>query len=43
MERRLDRYTIVFEIVMNTKYNEDYLLSLSDKELMELYKEVFND
>lgn len=41
-KQRIDRYTMIFEIEMNTKYNEDYLISLDDEKLIALYKEVFN-
>lgn len=41
-KQRIDRYTMIFEIAMNTKYNKDYLISLDDEKLITLYKEVFN-
>lgn len=35
---RMDRDVVIWQIMMRTKYTEEYLSSLSDEKLIELYK-----
>jgi hypothetical protein len=34
----MDRMTMIWQLTFSTKYNEDYLLKLSDEELKKLYE-----
>ncbi|HFK2719297.1 TPA: hypothetical protein ACG1DY_005161 [Escherichia coli] len=35
----VDRELMIFQIMMNTKFAEEALLKMSDKELFDLYRE----
>ena len=35
---QVERYSIIFQLEMQTLHSRDYLESLSDEELIELYK-----
>lgn len=35
----IDRELLIFQIMMNTKFAEEALLKMSDKEIVELHKE----
>lgn len=37
---QIERYSIIFQLEMQTMYSRDYLESLSDEELIQLYKEL---
>ncbi|WLR44413.1 hypothetical protein LC087_19085 (plasmid) [Bacillus carboniphilus] len=34
-----DRYTMIWQLTLNTKFDENYLLNVSDKELTKLWEE----
>ena len=36
---QVERYSIIFQLEMQTMHSRDYLESLSDEELIQLYKE----
>ena len=36
---QVERYSIIFQLEMETMYSRDYLESLSDEKLIALYKE----
>lgn len=40
---QVERYSVIFELEMQTMYSRDYLESLSDEELIQLYKERISD
>ena len=40
---QVERYSIIFQLEMKTLYSRDYLESLSDEELIQLYKERILD
>lgn len=40
---QVERYSIIFQLEMQTLYSRDYLESLSDEELIQLYKERISD
>ena len=40
---QVERYSVIFELEMQTMYSRDYLESLSDEELIQLYKERILD
>lgn len=35
---RMDRDQMIFQVMVNTRYTEELLEKMSDKELLELYK-----
>ena len=40
---QVERYSIIFQLEMQTLHSRDYLESLSDEELIRLYKERISD
>lgn len=36
---QVERYSLIFELEMSTRYSRNYLENLSDEELKQLYKE----